>query len=209
MAYKAPCSGTLGLAYLDKSGTNADNAKVYVYLDNGSDTPTASDAKVGCSNAISSSTAGWNVSDGVLGGAVAQGYQYWVCTIAGTGTWNRVLNTAGTRYAYTRTGYTGAYTSPPATLTGTWSNSGGLNRDISAYVEIDSQVCNAAAPGFVSATDYHLQGASPAKAAGVNLGSGYTDFAGVSLPTPYGWPIGAYGYNSFGGGGMSFSGSIR
>lgn len=64
-------------------------------------------------------------------------------------------------------------------------------------------------PLVVSTSDFHLQGASPAKAAGLNLGTGYTDFAGVSLPTPYGWPIGAYGYFSFGGGQMSFTGSTQ
>jgi len=58
-------------------------------------------------------------------------------------------------------------------------------------------------------TNLRLQGASPAKAAGVNLGTGFTDFDSVPLPTPYGWPIGAYGYNSFGGSTGGFSGSIQ
>jgi hypothetical protein len=64
-------------------------------------------------------------------------------------------------------------------------------------------------PLFVSTSSFLLQGASPAKAIGASLGTGYTDFAGVSLPTPYGWPAGAYGYYSFGGGTGSFTGSIQ
>ena len=44
-------------------------------------------------------------------------------------------------------------------------------------------------------TNFHLQFASTAKAAGTNLGSPYNvDYDGRTLPTSYGYPIGAYGY---------------
>jgi hypothetical protein len=50
-------------------------------------------------------------------------------------------------------------------------------------------------PLFISTTtpDFHLRADSPATAGGTNLGAGYTDFASIVLPTPHGWPIGAYG----------------
>jgi hypothetical protein len=69
-------------------------------------------------------------------------------------------------------------------------------------------------PLFVTlGSDYHLQSGSPAIAAGTPLAAPFNvDYDGVSLPTSYGWPIGAYGYGDAVAAGRctgSFSGNIR
>jgi len=69
---------------------------------------------------------------GTIGGSVTSGNWYWVCALAGPNALSIAQNTSGTRTLYYN--YSSSYSSPPSTLSGTWSSQ--ASRDWGLYVEI-------------------------------------------------------------------------
>jgi hypothetical protein len=115
----AGCStGSLSTAYLYHNGTGEDNAKVCLYLDDGDDTPDSGDSLVGCTSAITTSTQDW--ATGAISGSVTCGSKYFIGMISDATSWaSRRQTTSGTGFYQT---ISGSYTTPPSTLSGTWTS---------------------------------------------------------------------------------------
>ena len=117
------CSGSLEYPIVYHYDTNNDVVKTCVYLDDGDGVPDESDTQVGNCVAISGSeVSGWITGGTKLTGSVSTANKYWVCVISddiGTGTWTTTFSSSGTEKRYTNTSF--SYSSPPSTLSGTWS----------------------------------------------------------------------------------------
>lgn len=124
------CSGKLYTAYLYHYSTGAANAKVCVYEDDGDSNPDSGDDLVICSGAIASgSSAGWKSAALATNPAVSTGTSYWVCFIPDATGWGYIYTTGLEAKTLDS-----SYSSPPATMDGSWSNIS--NRRISMYVTI-------------------------------------------------------------------------
>lgn len=128
------CSGKLYTANLRHSSTDAENAKVCVYLDDGDSDTDSGDTLVECSGAIASgSTTGWKNAAMATNPAVSTGSNYWVCLVNEDSTsWDSYYVASGTRKQKT---CSGCYASPPENLDGTWS-SATSSRDMYVLVSL-------------------------------------------------------------------------
>ena len=111
------CSnGALETVYLYHSSTATDNAKVCIYADDGDSTPDSGDILVGCSDAMTSS-AQEDVTASIAGD-ISCSSPYWMVLVASANTWMSRRTATGTTYHQV---VSGAYASPPNTLSGTWT----------------------------------------------------------------------------------------
>ncbi len=141
MLFAADCTGTAntGMLYrVDGGTTDTDNCKIG--LCNSSDGSTEhspashDDGCVWSSGNTITGTEDWINMTGDLGIAVTNGSYYWVCVAAGAGGCRtKYKASSGSKKTYSATGFT--YSSLPANLDGTWTETAARNR--SYYVEID------------------------------------------------------------------------
>ena len=134
--YQADCSGTLRYAWVDHQGTGTDDVKIGVFTSQHGSTvhsPDSGDTLVGSwSTGDTVSTDTFIQLSGTIGGSVTSGNWYWVCALAGPNALSIAQNTSGTRTLYYNS--SSSYSSPPSTLSGTWSSQ--ASRDWGLYVEI-------------------------------------------------------------------------
>ena len=135
LLYTADCTGTLAYPYIYHYGTQADNAKVCAYSDDGDSIPNVGDLLLGCSGVIASgSSAGWKTDSTDLTDAVTVASPYWVCIVPDPATqWASLRTSSGSGTQYYQSGF--SYASPPANLDGSWSST--ALRDYSLYIEIE------------------------------------------------------------------------
>jgi hypothetical protein len=124
--YTADCTGTINTGYFyHNDTTDGTNIKIGVYLDDGDNVPDSGDTKVVVSGSLDvDTTSGW-LSVAINSGNVVNGSNYWIVVMLE----NELpvnTNTARSSSGSARfsLGSSGHYTSPPATLDGTWTSLG-------------------------------------------------------------------------------------
>lgn len=125
--FSASGSGTLETGYILHNSTNLDRTKICVYLDDGDSLPDTGDTLVGCSASIES-TAVEEVSGAFSGGSISQGSSYWIVIAPDTTDWAGAYDAGGSKICNEE-----YYSSPPATMQGTWSD---LARDYAVWVSV-------------------------------------------------------------------------
>lgn len=118
----ADCSGTLATGYLYSIANNGSLARVCIYSDDGDSLPGVEDLKLSCTtNLLDDAITTWLSSSMDTATSVTLGTNYWICFASKTANW---LPRYGSGGSYQTHACSGCADSPPATLTGTWSNVG-------------------------------------------------------------------------------------
>ena len=130
----ASCSGALNTAYIRNTYAAEYTAKVCLYVYDG-DAPDAGDTKIGCSSAISGSTANQWDSAAMDGGTVVSGTSYFICVAVDNDSANTVdIDVSGTDITLYYRSLSGFYDTPPANLGGIPNNI--TDKQLSIYISI-------------------------------------------------------------------------
>ena len=132
-AVTATSSGTLYAGHVYEAYSQSYTTKICIYNDLGTElTPDSADTLIQCTDTITAgSAAGWYQAS--LGsGSIVSGNKYWVVAITGANAWVTKYNTGGTLKYWDDAG---AFTSPPANLSG-GSVASNNSRTPSVYAEV-------------------------------------------------------------------------
>jgi hypothetical protein len=113
------CDGPLNTAYVHHGYALAENVKLYLYLDDGDESPNAADLLIATSEEISSNAIEWGAGVILDKPQVTTTSKYWVCVVSNSTSWTGNFEQDGTtEYAKL---LLGSYDDPPADLTGPWT----------------------------------------------------------------------------------------